>query len=710
MTLSALRLTQQAQQEKLVSSKTAVVISSRTLTTLVYARSTDDAPEPERLSARSANIPSRRRNVRHNKSTLARILESATIVLAGFALFLISPPIAHAQSTIYALTQSGIFGTLNLSNGTFTQISTPGFEPAGLAGLGGNLFAAPYPSNTLYEVNLSNGNFATIGSGTADYYDFGGTTTGLYAIGTDQNLYSVNAATGASTLIGPTGLGSGGYQSLSGGGTALYTAVPDTSGQFTLLYSVNTTTGAATEIGNTGIAADVSSIGFAFGQLYAADISGNYYTLNTSTGAATLIGNSGQDLWGLGIPPMTISVLHNFTGGMDGSNPFSGMVFDSAGNLYGTAGAGGTGSCTSDGLQGCGTGFKLAKRNGSFTMDPLYEFRGGTDGSFPLRPMTVGPNGSLYGATVGGGEGTCSFDGSSGCGTLYNLAPPPTFPRTPLTPWNERVLYRFTGADDGGSPFSTLLFDASGNIYGTTVFGGTNNLGTVFKMTPAGGGNYTESAIYSFAGGTDGENPYDGLIADTAGNYYGTTANGGGSTNCTSGCGTVFELLPNGSGWMEKVLYRFQGPADGENPDGGVVMDGAGNLYGNTWQGGPGGGGTVYKLTNSGGNWTETTIYSVPVAGYAVGRLFMDSSGNLYDPLQGGGGFGLGQIFELMPSNGSWTYVDLYDFVGAPGGATPIGGVVLDSSGNIYGTTTFGGTNTCGGGSYACGTVWKIAP
>ena len=174
--------------------------------------------------------------------------------------------------------------------------------------------------------------------------------------------------------------------------------------------------------------------------------------------------------------------------------------------------------------------------------------------------------------------------------------------------------------------------------------------------------------IYNFAGGTDGRNPDDGLIADTAGNYYGTTASGGGSTNCTNGCGTVFELSPNGSGWTEKVLYRFQGPNDGENPDAGLVMDSAGNLYGNTWQGGPGGGGTVYKLTNSGGNWTETTIYSVPVAGYAVGRVVRDSSGNLYEALQGGGGFGVGQILELMPSGGNWIYIDLYDFTGGATG------------------------------------------
>ncbi len=263
--------------------------------------------------------------MRHTRPTLVRILGNVAITIIGLALLVTTSPLAQAQ-TIDAMTQSGIYGTLNVSTGVFTQISNPGFEPAGIAGLGANMFAANYPGSTLYEINPTNGNFVTIGNGTASYYDFGGTTSQLYAIGTDQNLYSVNAATGASTLIGPTGLGSGGYQSMSGGGTALYTAVPDMSGQFTLLYSVNTTTGLATEVGNTGIAADVSSIGFADGVLYAADISGNLYTLNTSTGEGTLIGNSGQDLWGLGLPPMTYSVLHNFTGGSDGASPFASMI------------------------------------------------------------------------------------------------------------------------------------------------------------------------------------------------------------------------------------------------------------------------------------------------------------------------------------------------------------------------------------------------
>ena len=410
----------------------------------------------------------------------------------------------------------------------------------------------------------------------------------------------------------------------------------------------------------------------------------------------------------------TFTVLHNFSTGSNGSNPFAGLTINGTGNLlYGTTGAGGTGTCSNDGLTGCGTIFKLQKIGSGWTFDPLYSFQGGTDGEFPARPMTIGPNGTLYGATLGGGEGTCTFDGDSGCGIVFNAGPMPTPPTTPLQRWLESVLYRFTGADgDGGVGFTTLIFDAAGNMYGTTAYGGANGLGTVFKLTPSGGGHYTESVLYSFAGGNDAAGPSDGLVFDTAGNLYSTTASGGGSANCSGGCGTVFELSPSGSGWTEKVLYKFQGPSDGENPDAGVVIDTAGNLYGNTYQGGPGGGGTVWELSPSGSNWDFTLLYSVPVSGFAVGRLARDSNGNLYAVLQGGGANNVGQIFELTPSNGNWIYTDLHDFTGGTDGGNPIGGVVLDSSGNVYGTSLFGGTNsTCGSsGNFGCGNAWEITP
>ena len=404
--------------------------------------------------------------MRHNRSTLLCILRNATISLIGFALFLASSAIAQAQ-TIYAMTQSGIFGTLNVSTGTFTQITDPGYEPAGLAGVGTNLFSAVYPGHTLYEVNLNNGNFVTLGNGSATYYDFGSTASGLYGFGTDGNLYSVNSSTGATTLIGPTGLTAGGISGMSGGGPALYITVQPINDS--LLYGINTTTGAATEIGDMGVT-NIATIGFADGILYAADASGNIYTVNTSTAATTLLSNCGQTLYGIGLPPLTLDVLHSFSSGSNGSNPFAGLAINAAGNLlYGTTGAGGTATCSYAGLTGCGTIYKLQKRNSSWTFDPLYSFLGGTDGEFPGRPMTIGPNGTLYGATFGGGEGTCSYDGDSGCGIVFNSGPMPTPPITPLQRWNEKVLYRFTGAGDGGIAFTTLTFDPAGNMYGATI-------------------------------------------------------------------------------------------------------------------------------------------------------------------------------------------------------------------------------------------------
>jgi uncharacterized repeat protein (TIGR03803 family) len=637
---------------------------------------------------------------------LARVRRTTTISLITVALFLAASSVAYAQ-TIYAMTQSGLFGTLNVSTGVFTQLSNPGFEAAGLAGFGTNLFVTNYPGNTLSEINPTTGALVNIGNGTATYYDFGSTTQGLYGVGTDQNLYSVNVSTGATTLVGPTGIGPGGFQSLSGGGAVLYTAVPSTTGNDSVLYSVNTTTGAATMIGDTGVV-NISAIGFAFGQLYAGDETGNLYTLNLSTGAATLVVSTGQAYWGLALPPQAFNVVHNFTGGIDGANPWAGLVMDRSGNLYGDTQGGGNGSCTYFGQSGCGVVYRLIQKNGNWVTNPLYSFRGGSDGEFATRPVTIGPNGSIYGTTTGGGEGTCSYDSSSGCGVVFNVTPLPTIPRTPTEPWLEKVLYRFTGEGDGGSPLSNVVFDSAGNIYGSTQIGGASNLGAVYKLTPSGGGNYTESVIYNFAGGSDGAGPLDGLIFDTAGNLYSTTGFGGGASACQGGCGTVFELSPNGSGWTEKILYSFQGGNDGETPNAGVVLDAAGNLYGNTWQGGAGGGGTVYELSPSGSNWNFNLIWGFPGNGYSVARLLRDSSGNLYGTLQSGGANGAGQAYELSFSNNAWGLIDLHDFTGTADGGTVLSSVAIDASGNLYGTAWGGGANTCGGSG--CGVVWEITP
>jgi hypothetical protein len=401
----------------------------------------------------------------------------------------------------------------------------------------------------------------------------------------------------------------------------------------------------------------------------------------------------------------TFTVLHTFTGGADGGAPYAGMIIGSGGNLYGTTLVGGTGSCSGvRGSTGCGTIFEVKKHNNSWIFNPLYSFQGATDGAFPSYPLTLGPNGTYYGTTPQGGEGSCNIIGSPGCGTVFNAGPDPTPPRTPLPEFRESALYRFTGGSDGASPYSTVIFDQAGNIYGTTAFGGANRVGTVFELSSAGGGNYTETVLYNFTGGSDGASPYDGLILDSLGNLYGTTASGG-----TDGYGVVFELSPvGGDHYTETVLYGFTGGNDGATPYAGVAMDSAGNLYGNTTYRGAGNGGTVYELIPNGGNWSFNLLYSAPANGNAFDRVTLDSSGNLYETIVMAGAFGYGQALELARSGSNWTFIDLHDFTNGSDGAYPVGGLLIDSSGNVYGTASAGPGTGCGGSG--CGVVWEIIP
>jgi uncharacterized repeat protein (TIGR03803 family) len=278
-----------------------------------------------------------------------------------------------------------------------------------------------------------------------------------------------------------------------------------------------------------------------------------------------------------------------------------------------------------------------------------------------------------------------------------------------LTAWAfaaspSKVLYKFKGGTDGGLPFAGLIFDGVGNLYGTTVEGGGAHLGTVFKLTPNSNGSWTETVLYRFAGGSDGFSPWGGLIFDGAGNLYGTTTQGGGSTACGGGCGTVFKLTPNSDGsWTESVLYRFAGGSDGLFPYAGLVFDGTENLYGTTSGGGVGGG-TVFKLTpNSKGSWTESVLHSFsgPDDGSAPhGGLTFDLAGNLYGSTTvggDGGNGGSGTVFELTPnSDGSWKEHVLHAFTGGKDGATSYASVTFDAAGNLYGTAYSGGAHKNG--------------
>ena len=384
----------------------------------------------------------------------------------------------------------------------------------------------------------------------------------------------------------------------------------------------------------------------------------------------------------------TFTVLHTFTGGQDGKSPYAGVTLDQAGSLYGTTTAGGA---------GYGTVYKLTHKGPAWTFNPLFSFDG-SDGANPEARVIFGPNGTLYGTTEGGGLNNCN----TGCGTVFNLRPSATACRAALCPWTETVLYAFKGHfSDGAAPGAgDLLFDQAGNIYGATSGGGGYDYGAVYELTPSGGG-WTESILYSFPGGVGGFYPFSGVIFDNAGNLYGTTVDGG-----LANRGTVFELTYSaGSGWTESILYDFPNGSDGSGPQPGLIFDPLGNLYGATPRGGKGGAGTVFKLTPAGnGNWMYSLVYSFtggdPCGPW--GTLVMDEAGNLYGTTYCGG-FGYGRVFELTPSSGGWAYKDLYDFTGGSDGAHPYGSVVFDASGNLYGTTYTGG-------SQGDGVVWEITP
>ena len=408
----------------------------------------------------------------------------------------------------------------------------------------------------------------------------------------------------------------------------------------------------------------------------------------------------------------TFQVIHNFTGGMGGASPQTGLTLDAAGNLYGTTGAGGGGTCNILGARGCGTVFKLKRSGSTWIFQPLYQFTGANDGALPASDPVIGPDGALYDNTLAGGQGTCNSIGVLGCGTIFKLTPPATFCRSVTCPWVETVLYRFTGGADGQVPSGNLVFGQDRNLYGTTVHGGSSGCtigcGVVFELASM-RGMWTQSVLYTFTGGADGRGPQAGVIFDSLGRLDGTTWLGGDFTNCPNlGCGTVFQLTHSGSGWTENVLYAFQGGDDGYRPATNVLIDSSDNLYGTTLLNGANFGGTVFELTPSGQSWLFNLLYSLTGDEGPLGKLIMDAAGNLYGTTYADGTQLYGSIFKLTHVGASWVYTSLHDFTGGSDGAYPVGGVVLDAAGNLYGTASQGGTSTnCTGG---CGVIFKITP
>jgi uncharacterized repeat protein (TIGR03803 family) len=392
----------------------------------------------------------------------------------------------------------------------------------------------------------------------------------------------------------------------------------------------------------------------------------------------------------------TFTVIHSFDG-PDGANPGAGLTLDRSGNLYGTTEHGGNtgGNCFGE---GCGTVFELKHARSGWVLDTLYKFTGIGDGLLPIARAVFGPDGALY---------TTAYCCSGGA--VINLRPPATVCKSASCFWTGTVILQF-GYLYGTQPSGDLTFDAAGNIYGTTVSGGNDDLcgglgcGTVYQLTKT-GSTWTQNILYKQTEAAD--DPDSGVILDGAGNLYGT-APGGFTSN-----GAVFELTPSGSGWTESFPYFFTFTSgNGAFPFAGLIFDNAGNLYGAAAHGGPGGGGTVFELSPSGSGWNFNLLYGLPGNPDnpgPEGTLLMDSAGNLYGTTLKQGAHGLGNVFKLTPSYGGWSYASLYDFAGAADGGYPTGILVMDASGNLYGTTNEGGTYTeyC---EYGCGVVFEITP
>lgn len=321
----------------------------------------------------------------------------------------------------------------------------------------------------------------------------------------------------------------------------------------------------------------------------------------------------------------------------------------------------------------------------------------GSNGAAPDAGLVADAAGNLYGTTQLGGNTGCQSQ--LGCGTVFKLSPSGTG-------WTLTTIYKFHGAADGWWPISTLLLGSDGSLYGTTWYGGVVNAGghgsgygTVFKMTPpteacGDSCSWTHTVIYAFTGGSDGGIPNPGnLTFDGAGNIYGTTEGGGvHHSMCLfgyMGCGVVYKLTPSATGWIESVVYTFTGAEDGSDPLSGVTFDQNGNIYGTASEGGSGGYGTVFELSPSAAGWKETTLHSFDGHDgvYPVGGLIFDESGNLYGTTSGSVTQGGGTFFEFPVSNG-FQFTLLYTFQAQ---TAPTANLIL-SNGNFYGTSNNGGT------------------
>jgi uncharacterized repeat protein (TIGR03803 family) len=377
----------------------------------------------------------------------------------------------------------------------------------------------------------------------------------------------------------------------------------------------------------------------------------------------------------------------------DGNNPFGGVIADKAGNLYGTTQKGG--------FPGFGVVFKLTPTSSGLWKETiLHTFNGSPDGANPDATLVRDSAGNLYGTTLYGGRPTknCSVD--CGSGIVFKLTP------TAKGPWKETVIYRFTGGMDGAIPVAGVIQDSAGNLYGTTAGGGANTFGTAFKLSPTATG-WKETVLHSF-GDLDGIAPYAPVTFDHGGNLYGTTLLGG-----NQNLGVVFKLTRQKSGlWKERVLHNFQGGSDGLSPLAGVVLDKNGNVFGASQaMSGQLPCGTVFELTAANG-YAETILHEFEGTfhnndGCIPNQVVFDSHGDLFGTSEFGGTDSAGTIFKLTRDASGFSYKALYSFLGDRIGSTdgefPVAPLTFGPNGALFGTSL-------GPGFPAGGEVFKFIP
>lgn len=374
--------------------------------------------------------------------------------------------------------------------------------------------------------------------------------------------------------------------------------------------------------------------------------------------------------------------------GFGGLGP-NALAIDAAGNLFGTTSVGGSRT------QNAGVVFELTHLAGGWSENILYTFQGGSDGATPFGPVTIDSAGNLYGTTYyGGGANACGF----GCGTVFKLT-------RNGSNWTKNTLYSLSGSD-GQRPSGSLVLDASGGLEGIATACGLGTVGAVYELAPSSTGSWQETQLYPFPG-TDGEYVQGGLVSDNAGGFFGTAGQGG-----AFNYGTVYHLAHSSSGtWQATTLYEFTGEnGDAASPAASMILDSAGNLYGTTWRGGAYGYGAVFELSpQADGSWKESVLHSFNAnsgdGARPLASLVLDKAGNLYGTTDGGGltrcGDGCGIVFELSPStSGQWTETIVHKFANYGDGAGPAAALMIDKSGNLFGTNS----------AIATGVAFEISP